>query len=523
MSNTFDLIIRGGMVFDGSGAAGFAADVAVSDDRIAAVGGLSAANAAKTIDATGCVVCPGFIDIHSHGDVLPLLCPTADGKVLDGVTTEIIGNCGMSPFPQSPEVVARRCDNPDHQIQPSWTCFEEFAARQEEIGTSINRGILVGHGNLRRCVAGDNGRALSADEHRRMARLLRRSLDAGALGMSSGLIYPPGCFSTRAEMLPLCRIVREYDAIYSTHVRSEGDALEAAISECCDVAAEAGARLQISHLKTGGKRNWHKIEWLLNELERRLEAGVDLAVDRYPYVASCTDLDALLPTWAVEGGAEAELARLADPDIRARMIPSHWDADYWRRVMVSSISTDANKHLEGKTIAEIAQARGCEPADALFDIILEERTKVSTILFSMCEENLERILRFRMTAIGSDASVRAVNGPTAIGKPHPRAFGTFARLLGVYVRERGALDLPTAVHRMTGLPARRLRLKDRGAVRCGSFADVTVFDPEAIIDNATFADPCQYSSGVVHVVVNGVHTVADGRHTKKLGGRLLRR
>jgi len=192
-------------------------------------------------------------------------------------------------------------------------------------------------------------------------------------------------------------------------------------------------------------------------------------------------------------------------------------------VMVSSISTDANKHLEGKTIAEIAQARGCEPADALFDIILEERTKVSTILFSMCEENLERILRFRMTAIGSDASVRAVNGPTAIGKPHPRAFGTFARLLGVYVRERGALDLPTAVHRMTGLPARRLRLKDRGAVRCGSFADVTVFDPEAIIDNATFADPCQYSSGVVHVVVNGVHTVADGRHTKKLGGRLLRR
>jgi N-acyl-D-amino-acid deacylase len=523
MNATFDLIIRGGTVYDGSGTAGFAADVAVAGDRIAAVGDLSAASSAKTIDATGCAVCPGFIDIHSHGDILPLLCPTADSKILDGVTTEIIGNCGMSPFPQSPEVVARRCDNPDHEIRPDWTSFEEFAARQEEIGTSINRGILVGHGNLRKCVAGDRSGELSADERQRMARLLRRSLDAGALGMSSGLIYPPGCFSTRDEMLPLCRIVSEYDALYSTHVRSEGDALEAAVSECCDVAAEAGARLQISHLKASGRRNWRKIDWLLEELERRLDAGVDLAADRYPYVASCTDLDALLPTWAVEGGTEAELARLADHGIRSRMIAPHWDADHWRRVMVSSVRTDANKQFEGKTIAEISEARACQPADALFDLILEEKTKVSAILFSMCEENLERVLRFPLTAIGSDASVRAVSGPTAIGKPHPRAFGTFARTLGVCVRERGILDLATAVHRMTGLPARRLRLKDRGAIRAGSFADVTVFDPETIIDNATFADPYQYSSGIVHVVVNGVHTVAGGQHTNKLAGRLLRR
>jgi len=523
MENNFDLIIRGGTVFDGSGADGSAADVAIAGDRVAAVGDLSAANAATTIEAAGCVVCPGFIDIHSHAGIMPLLCPTSDSKVLDGVTTEIDGNCGLSPFPQTPEMIRKRRDNSTHGIVQDWSSFDDFAARLEDAGSSVNRAFLVGHGKLRACVAGQADRDLSPEEHNEMARQLRQCLDAGAFGLSSGLIYPPGCFSTQDEMVRLCRIAREYDAIYATHIRSEGDGLEAAIGECCDVAAESGVRLQISHLKAAGEGNWHKIDWLLDELRRRLDAGVDLAVDRYPYVAASTTLDALLPTRVAAGGLEAKLRRLSDPDVRSKIAEGFTDPDCWRQVVICSVDTDANKHCEGMTLAAIAEERACGPTEAMFDLILEEQAKVSVVIFSMCEANLEQILQFPLTAIGSDASVRATTGPTSTGKPHPRAYGPFARTLGVYVRERGTLDLATAIYRMTGLAAQRLRLAGRGVLRPGSFADITVFDPETITDKATFAEPHRYSSGIMHVFVNGAHTVAGGRHTGALAGRLLRR
>lgn len=524
----FDILIVNGTVVDGTGAAGKPLDVGLSGERIRALADLQGQSARTVIDATGCIVAPGFVDIHSHGDTFTLACPRADSKVLDGVTTEVSGNCGASPFPLNQRMRDRISDSAQPLgIQVDWPDADGFFARQEAVGTAINRAHLAGHGALRSFVIGRSAREPTAEELDLMRRELAVCLEQGALGLSSGLIYPPGCYATTHELIALCDVAAHYGVPYCTHIRSEGDAIESAVEEVAKVARATGVRVQLSHVKVSGRRNWGKIRWLKQKLSALRDEGVDLCGDRYPYIASSTDLDVVLPNWMLEGGPDAELERLATRETRDRaaeqVLASIPDAEYWNEIRISSVTSAKNRPLEGKSIAEVAALQHKSPIDTVFDLLIEEKRRVAVIIFCMCEENLREVLSWPFVMIGSDCAARADHGPTSKGKPHPRAFGTFARTLGRYVREEKVLRLEEALFKMTGQPANHFGLQERGCLKPGYFADVTIFHPEHISDQATYDNPQQYSKGIKYVLVNGKLVVAGGRHTGALPGHVLRR
>jgi len=527
MSNDYDFIIRDGLVVDGTGESARKGDVCVKDGRIAFVGRLRGNEGGRVLDADGCVVCPGFIDIHSHTDCFPLIDPLCRSKLADGVTTDVSGNCGSSPFPLHGKYLEKlREDMRPFGLEIDWSNIEGFFERMDSRGIGINLVMLVGHGAIRAAAMDYDNRSPTADEMSRMKHELKRCLEAGAWGMSTGLIYPPSCYAREDEIAELCEVVRDFDCLYATHMRNEGDEIESAVEEALSVAGSSGVRLQISHLKLAGKRNWKKIDWLLSTLRRARESSIDVAWDRYPYTASSTGLDVILPDWACEGGVDAEIERLKNPRIRRRIsdeILAKSDEGRWDRIVISYAPSDENRRFEGKSIAAIAAERGEEPIECALNLIVEEKARAAVVIFSMSEENLERILKEPLTAIGSDASARSASGALARGKPHPRAFGTFSRVLGVYVREKGLLSLEEAVRRMTSLPASRLKLEDRGILRQGWWADIVVFDPERVRDNASFEEPHRYSSGIRYVLVNGTLAFEDGDFTGELAGRLLRR
>ena len=527
----FDLAVVGGTVFDGLGSPPRTDQtVAVRAGRITLLAAGSPADARRTVDASGRFVAPGFIDIHSHSDFAGLAFPLAQSKVLSGITTEINGNCGMSAFPLSPELrERRRAEYARSGVAIHWTDLAGYRTAAEGVGSSINRGLQVGHGNLRTSAMGYAARPADAAERRTMRRLLEDALAGGCLGMSSGLFYPPGTSADADELSDLARIVAVAGGFYSSHLRSEDDALLEAVDEFLAVVRAGGVRGQYSHVKTALPRNWPKIGPLRDRLFAARAEGLDFACDRYPYTALCTGLDSvLLPGWANEGGPSEALRRLADPDGRRRIADAvrtlHPEPDFLDAVVIASVHGEENLSAVGRTLREWAALRGSDPLSAAFDLLVEEAGRVECIHFAMSEDNLVEILGWPFTLIGSDHSVRAAVGAVRRGaRPHPRAYGTPSRFLTDYVRGRRLMSWEEGIRRMTGACAAAAGLSDRGVIRDGAAADLVVFDPAALTDRATYDEPRLPPTGIDLVVVNGEIVVERGTHTGRRPGRILTR
>lgn len=522
-----DLVLRGATVFDGSGAPGVEADVAVMGDRIHAVGRISARGAVE-MDLRGKVLAPGFIDIHTHAD-LPLLAnPRAENRVLQGITLEVGGQCGGSPGPWGEEEFRsiRERYASLYGVDVDFRDLGGFFRALERTPPSVNAACMVGHGTVRRTVVGHDDRPATPEEVARMRLLVREALEQGAVGLSSGLEYTPSGFASKEELVELARELEGWGYPYASHMRNEDDALLAAVEEALHVGRVAGVPVQISHLKAQGERNWWKGLAVLEVIESAAAQGSAVHFDRYPYVAYSTGLSNLFPASARGGGTEAFLARLEDPAARpaleayAREKVSQLGS--WNSVQVSSIGTRGNAWLKGLRLGDAAKATGEEPFDLALRLLREESGSVGMIGFGMSEENTALILSHPRGMICSDGSVYAPSGPLSEGMPHPRSYGTFPRVLGHYVREEGLMPLETAIFKMTGLPARKLKLRDRGILRPGAFADLVAFDPDTVADRATFDEPHRYPLGIDLVVVNGVVTVREGEMTGELAGRPVR-
>lgn len=524
----YDLLLQHGTVIDGTGRLRFQADVAVVGDRIAEVG-LGLGPAKVVWEIPGRIVAPGFIDIHSHSGATLLVEPRPESQITQGVTTEVGGNCGLSLAPRTPAEARRAADEFEERygLRYEWQTLDQFLTLLEQGGLTANFATYVGHGDVRAAVMGWEQRPPTVEEMAAMKQRIAESMEAGAWGLSSGLIYPPGCYATTAELIELSRAAARYGGLYATHLRDEGDHLLEAVQEALEIGRKANIPVQISHHKAVGRANWGRTEQSLACLEAARAAGQDVTCDQYPYVATSTSLRTLIPKWAHEGGTEALLARLEDPQavalLQAEIRAERPEEDAWARIFVSEIENPAWKEWEGRSLAEIAALLGADPLAALIRLLREDRARSRMVHFAMCEEDVERILQHETTMIGSDSSARATRGPLRRGRPHPRCFGTFPRVLGLYVRERGLLTLEEAIHKMTGQPAARLGLPGRGTLAKGQFADLVVFDPQHIRDRATFAEPYQLAEGVQAVYVNGQLVVKSGQTTGALPGRVLRR
>jgi len=526
-----DILIRGGLLFDGSGRAGIEGDVAIAEGRIAAIGAKLEGSARKTIDAQGLAVAPGFIDIKTHSDFTLPINPKAESKVRQGVTTEIIGHCGFSVAPCLPGKVELLKD----YLSPSapWTPFRELSFPQYLDGfpaTSVNAGMLVGHNTLRLMVMGMADRAPTNDELDAMLRLLEDGLKAGALGMSSGLFTPPGSYTRPDEMHAFGRLLKKYNAAYFTHLRDESNNVLEAVEEAIDVAKACGVHVEIVHFKCSGTDNWGKAAAALTMIADAKSRGLDVDCDAYPYAAGSNPLKNLLPQWVQAGGVEAMIARLKQPETRTR-IRSDIERDglnNWGRIPSwDCVQISISPHLPqfaGRTILSLATERQQDPVDTLADYLVDDQGATRVLVTSISEDDIEHIVASPMALIGSDGNCVAPYGQVGKGMPHPRFYGTFPRILHHYVRERAALPLPLAIHKMTGATARALKLKDRGLLKEGYRADVAIFDPADFRDRATYADPHQFPSGArTTVLVNGTLVVEDAKHTEALPGRVLRR
>ncbi len=517
-----DWIVRGGQVADGLGGEPVRADVGIAGDRIAGVGHLAGVPAANEVDATGKLVCPGFIDVHTHSDAYLLIEPGAPSKIRQGVTTEITGNCGASAAPRWPGYTMPS-DWLEHHYPGDWHSVAEYRELLAAQKPAVNSAMLIGHRAIRAAVMGIAPRAATADEIAKMCELLEQALEEGGAGLSTGLVYAPAMHAQPEEIQALAQVVARRGGIYATHMRSEGGRLLEAIDEALDVARATGVRLQISHLKTAGRANWHKLDAALEKIRAAQAEGIEVASDRYPYTASCTDLDVILPEWAAQGGRAAILARLRDPaqrgKIRAEMAAAR-DEKYWAAVWIGSTRHPDNAPFAGQPILKATEAWKLHPLDAALRFMDTDELFTGGIFFGMSEENMGRILAEPWVMIGSDASIRSPTGPLSKDHPHPRAYGTFGRFMRA-VLDGKSVPLGEAVRKMTGLPAAHFRLKDRGVIRAGALADVVVLDPAAFRDLATYEKPHQFCEGISAVWVNGEATLRDGRETGARGGRYL--
>lgn len=521
----YDLVIRNVRIIDGSSAPWFRGWVGVKSGVIAAVGtGRAPGDARETVDGEDRYLTPGFIDIHAHSDTRLQGCPTADSRILQGVTTEIGGLCGLSVAPVNRDP-ARLKQLRDYvgDLDYSWETVGQFLDVLEGVGTSTNFGTAVGHGTLRIAAMGFDARSAEPSELETMKALLRKALEDGAFCLSSGLIYPPGCYAGADELTELCRELVPYGAYYETHMRDEGEGVVEALQEALEVCRRSGAPLQISHHKVTRKSVWQvhcKTTVALIDQARR--QGLDVQADQYPYSASATTLDSNAPLWAFEGGVEQLLARLQDPALRPR-INAEANASHvgrWGDIYIPYVATEKNQWTVGKSIQEIAEIRGVDPADACFDLIVEERCRVGEVNYGMCEEDIEYIMSQPYTMIGSDGEAASLDHS---GQPHPRWYGTFPRVIARYCRERKLFPLETAVFKMTGLPAARLGLQNRGLIRRGMQADLVLFDFDEIEDTPTYQNPKQPCRGIRRVYVNGALTALDGVHTGARSGAIMRK
>ena len=536
------LTIRNGLIVDGTGAPAFVGDVVVEGDSISAVlpstphpapstSGEAAQAPCTVIDATGCIVSPGFVDAHTHSDAYLVLEPDAPSKISQGVTTEINGQCGGSAAPRYGE--ARLSGDWATLLgdRLTWRSFAEYRAAVEEARPAVNTIQFVGHNTLRSSVVGYAGRVATSEELAKMQRLLAESLDAGGWGLTTGLIYQPGRYSTPEEVVALAKTAAGRGGMYATHMRSEGDRILEAIDEVIDLVKATGIRAEISHLKTSGRRNWHKIDSVLGKIERAIGDGLLLGSDRYPFCAAGTDLDIVLPDWAQEGAAPAEMARLADPALRAKIVAEINASDRdWSTVMIGGTWHESTRPLSGKTVVEILSRTSqlsrlsqsiSSPGELVCRILELDGCKTGAFFFGMSEENLDKILAKPWIVPGSDASLRAPWGPLGADHPHPRAYATMPAF---YQRLR-ALSVPReeAIARMTSVPADRFGIAGRGRIAAGAFADIAVWKEDEFESASTYVDPHRFSRGVKSVVVNGVVTYSDGQLTGRRAGRFLDR
>ena len=525
----YDLVIKGGLVYDGLGGDPFEADIGVSGERIKTVGPIPGRSGRIVVEAAGRIVTPGFIDVHDHSDLGLLANPRAESAVRQGVTTLISGNCGSSPFPVAEEMLEelKSVARSEFDVEMDWRDLRGFFTRLEKGKTAVNYATLVGHGAVRGAAMGFSDRPPAPAELDRMRELVAENMDAGAFGLSTGLEYTPGSFADSDEIAALCRIVAERDGVHATHMRDEGDALIEALREAIETARRAGVRLQISHLKTAFPRNWSKIDEVLGLLGQAGKDGLVVRADRYPYIAGSTGLSINFPAWAREGTTGDFLSRLKDPalDGRLREYAAGREKKFgsWDKVVIAGVSSEKNKRVEGLDVLAAAGRAGKPPYEFMRDLIIEERDRVDAVLFMMSEDNLRRILAHPQVGIGSDSSIRAPYGILASGKPHPRVYGTFPRVLNKYVRAEHLVSLREMIQKITSAPAGMFGLAGRGAVREEAFADLVVINPETVADRATWSDPHQFPAGIDLVVVNGAVTVRDGEHTGALAGRVLRK
>jgi N-acyl-D-amino-acid deacylase len=537
----FDLIIQNGKVVDGSGRRGYPADVGLKNGFITDISFQLKAEAKEIINAAGCVVSPGFIDMHSHSDFRLLVHPEAESRVRQGVTTELVGNCGGSP---APVPVERLKEFMQYMIglgslyqkalpaaDWKWRTLALFYEELGKNGIAVNVAPLVGHSTLRCAVMGYEGRPPSSDELKHLKRLLEEELDQGAFGLSSGLIYHPGAFADRDELAELAKVVRSYDGIYNIHIRSEGKYLLEAIDEATYVAEKSGVSLEISHLKCEMPANWGKASTALERINHARDKGHHLDFDQYPYQAYQCGLLEIFPAWAKKNGTSRMITVLRDENLRQKVIrdmtqpPYDWDNPMdgmtWDQIRLVGFSQEKNRILDGMTVARIARQQETAPHEAVLRLFEEEQGSLYMIVFSMNAQEVVEIMQHPEGMIGSDGCASAPYGLTGEAKVHPRFYGTFPRVLGHYVREKQVLSLEEAVRKMTYLPARKLQLKDRGLLKKGYQADMVVFDESQITDTATFENPHQYPLGIHHVLVNGQRVISDGEHTGRLPGKIL--
>lgn len=520
----YDIVIRNGRVMDGTGNPWRWADVGVVGDTVKTVGDLQGVEAVKIIDAGGLIVAPGFIDIHSHSDTPILIDPRGLSKIHQGVTTEVVGNCGGSAAPMNASVKEyrekyNRSSVPD-DFKLDWETMADYMDRIDRQGAAVNIAPLVGHGTVRQNVMGHENRKPTAEELEEMKRLVDEAMKDGAWGMSTGLIYPPSVYGDTEEITELAKVVAKHRGVYCSHIRGEGDTLLDAVKEACEIGRDAGTPVEIAHFKASGQRNWGRTRESLALVAEYREKGVDVTFDQYPYIASSTGLTALLPHWAHEGGAEKILEHLKDPDTRERMKNERRLGYPPENILITKAKN--NPQYTGKNLKEIGEMMGKPPMDAMFDLLIMEDTQVPSVMFGLSEEDVRRVMQSPHGMVGSDGSAISPEGIWADMKPHPRNYGTFPRVLGHYVRE-GVISLQEALRKMTSAPAQKMGLKDRGALREGYKADVTVFDPATVKDEATFTDPQRYASGILHVLVNGVPVIENGEYTGALPGKPLRK
>lgn len=528
----FDVILRNGTVYDGTGAPGRRADVGIRGDRIAAVGDLSRARARSEVDASGLAVAPGFINMLSWSTESLIVDGRSQGEIRQGVTTEVFGE-GESMGPLSPEMKRQTLAHQgDIKYAIEWTTLAEYLKYLERRGVSPNVASFVGATTVRVHVLGDKDVQPSPAQLRQMRELVRREMEAGALGVGSSLIYPPAFYAKTEELIELCKVAARYRGKYISHLRSEGSQLEEAVRELIRISREAGLPAEIYHLKAAGTANWPKMDRVLAMINDARAHGLKITADMYTYTAGATGLSASLPPWVAAQGEEEFFKRLQDPATRSRIAAEiRMPSDEWEnlyvaagspeRVLLVGFRSESLKPLIGKTLGEVARLRGKSPEETIMDLIVEDHSRVETVYFMMSEENIKKQLKQPWVSFGSDAESQAPEGVFLKNNPHPRAYGNFARLLGHYVREEQVIPLAEAIRRLSGLPAMNLGLDRRGFLRPGMFADVVIFDPETIADRATFERPHQYAIGVRHVFVNGAQVLRDGEHTGAKPGRAL--
>lgn len=530
----FDVIIRDGTVYDGTGSAGRRADVALRGDRIAGIGDFSGMAAGTVIDATGLAVTPGFINMLSWSTESLLVDGRSQGEIRQGVTTEIFGE-GSSMGPMNDAMKKRAYEQMgDIKYEITWTTLSEYLRDLERRGVAPNVASFIGATTIREHVIGLEDRKPTAEQMEEMRKLVRAEMDAGALGIGSSLIYAPAFYASTEELIELCKVAAQYGGSYISHMRSEGNRLVEAVDELVRIAREANIPAEIYHLKAAGQANWPKIDKVIAMVEKARKDGLKITADMYTYTAGATGLDAAMPPWVLDGGYEAAYQRLKDPEVRKKIAHAirtpraEWENLYLaagspERVLLVEFKSDALKPLTGKTLAEAAGMRGEDPVETIMNLVLEDRSRVGTVYFMMSEENIRKQIALPWVAFGSDAASMAPEPPFTKSAAHPRAYGNFARLLGKYVREEKVIPLAEAVHRLSGLPATNLGLDRRGFIREGLFADIVVFDPATIADRASFEQPHQYAVGVRHVFVNGTQVLKGGEHTGATPGRALLR
>jgi N-acyl-D-amino-acid deacylase len=527
----FDVLIKSGTVYDGTGRAPRRVDVGIKGDRIVAIGNLSRTRARNVVDARGLAVTPGFINMLSHSEVSLIVDGRSMGELKQGITTQIFGEFSMGPLNdkmKQHEFVTQG----DVKFDIAWTTLAEYLTYLEKRGVSQNVASFIGAPTIREYVIGLDDKPPTPEQLDQMRELVRREMEAGALGITTALIYPPAFFAKTDELIELCKVAAKYKGKYTAHMRSEGNQLIEGVQETIRISREAGLPAEIYHLKASGTPNWPKMDHVIRMIEDARLQGVKITADMYTYPAGGTGLDASMPPWVFDGGPEAAYKRLQDPATRKRIAEAvrtptnEWENLYLLagspdHLLLLGFKSEALKPLAGKTLAEVARMRGKDPIETIMDLVLEDRSRVGTIYFLIGEENIKKQIRQPWVSFGSDGSSMAPEGVFLKSPTHPRAYGNFARLLGKYVREEKVISLTEAVRRLSGLPATNLELDHRGFLKPGMFADVVVFDPQTIADRATFEKPHQYSIGVKHVFVNGVQVLNNGDHTGAKPGRAL--